>query len=221
MPAVGKLSCPSPKTPPSRGGDPRLSLAERYPLPPARAAKFHTALARLQRDRLLTEEDAAKLADQVSADWLPNRASSHGSLRPVGAVQPWFQQYQCSWWLSREDGKRHLASIGQGDGVVLSLSDAAFDDWSEEGQPAVELTFDRNPARRIKAAGWVSKGGGSPAMFGLYLDASARRAMAGAKRLELSRDGKPMIDLFLAETPSRAELNACVPPPKGPNSDEE
>ena len=71
------------------------------------------------------------------------------------------------------------------------------------------------------AEGWVSHGAEKSSMFGLYLDARARRAMAGATRLELSRDGKPVIDLFLSDTPSRAELNACVPPPKGPNSDEE
>ena len=58
-------------------------------------------------------------------------------------------------------------------------------------------------------------------MFGFYLDSAARQAMSNATRLELSRDGKPVIDLFLSDTPSRAQLNACVPPPKGPNSDEE
>ena len=205
----------------TRQGDTRLSLAERYPLPGARAARFHAALAKLHRDRLLTDEDAATLAKQVSADWLPNRASNHGGVRPAGAVRPWFRDNYCSWWLSREDGKKHLASIGQGDGLVLTLSDTAFLDWSEEGRPAVELTFDRDPRRRIGTTGWVSKGGGELAMFGLYLDAPARRAMSRATRIELTRDGKPAIDLFLTDTPSKAELDACVPPPKGPNSDEE
>ena len=121
----------------TRAGDTRPSLAERYPLPGARAARFHSALTKLHHDRLLTDEDASNLADQVAGDWLPNRASSHGGVRPAGAVQPWFHQNQCSWQLSSADGKRHLASIGQGDGVVLSLSDAAFDNWSEEERPEV------------------------------------------------------------------------------------
>ena len=205
----------------SRGGDTRLSLAERYPQPGARAERFHDALAKLQGEQLLSDEDAGKLAQQVSADWLPNLASSHGGVRPAGGIRPWFHARYCSWWLSRDDGKRHFASIGQGDELMLSLSDPAFLSWPDTGRPRVELTFDRDPRRRVTAEGWVTHGGEESSSFGLYLDARARRAMARATRLELRRDGKPIIDLLLSRTPSKAELDACVPPPKGPNSDEE
>ena len=205
----------------SRAGDTRLSLAERYPLPGARAAQFSRALAKLHRDRLLTDDDAAALAKQVSADWLPNQASRHGGTRPAGTVRSWFRERDCGWWLSRDDGKSHLVSIGRGDGVLLSLSDAAFRDWSEEGRPAVELILDRDQRRRIRTTGWVTKGGDTTASFGLYLDAAARRAISRATRLELFRDGKPVVDLFLSETPSRDELDACVPPKESDSPDSE
>jgi hypothetical protein len=51
----------------TRGDDPRLSLAERYPTPGAREARFNAATEQLRRDRLLLDEDAAQLRQQASA----------------------------------------------------------------------------------------------------------------------------------------------------------
>ena len=45
----------------ARGGDTRLSLAERYPAPGARAAKLREAAGALRRDRLLLDADADRL----------------------------------------------------------------------------------------------------------------------------------------------------------------
>ena len=144
---------------------------------------------------------------------------------PVPPVKPWVPHADigCDWWLSGADGKSHVASIGQGDELMLSFSDAAFMAWSDLKRPRVELIFDSDPKRRVFVEGWATHGGAgsSNSSFGLYLDAAARRALGGATRLELRRDGKAVIDLRLAATPSQAELDACVPPPKGPNSDEE
>jgi hypothetical protein len=50
----------------ARGDDPRLSLAERYPGLDAREARFNAATEQLRRDRLLLDEDAAKLRQQAS-----------------------------------------------------------------------------------------------------------------------------------------------------------
>lgn len=50
----------------SRAGDTRASLAERYPTPGAREARFNQAVDQLSRDRFLLEEDAAKLRQQAS-----------------------------------------------------------------------------------------------------------------------------------------------------------
>lgn len=140
-------------------------------------------------------------------------------------VKPWVLDAEvgCNWWLSGPDGKSHVASIGQGDELMLSLSDAAFMAWSESERPRVELMFNHDSKRRVFVSGWATHGGAgsTSSSFGFYLDAAARRALGKATRFELRRDGKAVIDLPLAGTPSQAELDACVPPPKGPNSDEE
>ena len=50
----------------SRGGDPRPSLAERYPNNGARATRYAQAVEALQRQRLLLDEDAANMIRQAS-----------------------------------------------------------------------------------------------------------------------------------------------------------
>lgn len=140
-------------------------------------------------------------------------------------VKPWAPQGDigCSWLITGPDGKSHVVSIGQGDELMLSFDDPAFLDWSEEERPQVELIFDRDPAKRVLVNGWATHGGegSTSSSFGLYLDAAARRGLSGATQLELRRDGRPVIDLPLAATPNLAALEACVPPPKDENSDEE
>ena len=140
-------------------------------------------------------------------------------------VKPWVPhaEVDCNWSLSGADGKSHAASIEQGDELMLSLSDAAFMAWSNLERPRVELIFDDDPKRRVFVEGWAthSGAGSTSSSFGLYLDAAARRALGGATRLKLRRDGKAILDLRLAATPSQTALDACVPPPKGEHSDEE
>ena len=143
----------------------------------------------------------------------------------AATVKPWvaYADLGCNWQITGPNGKSHVASIEQGDELMLSFSDAAFLSWSEMERPRVELIFDRDPKRRVFAQGWAthSGAGSTSSSFGLYLDAAARKALSRATRLELRRDGRPVIDLLLAATPSQAELDACVPPPKTENSDEE
>jgi hypothetical protein len=50
----------------SRGGDTRLSLAERYRAPGAREARFAAAVAQLRQARLLLDEDADRLNKQAA-----------------------------------------------------------------------------------------------------------------------------------------------------------
>jgi hypothetical protein len=50
----------------SRGGDTRLSLAERYPEPDARVAKLRQATEALRRDGFLLESDAQRLIAGVA-----------------------------------------------------------------------------------------------------------------------------------------------------------
>jgi hypothetical protein len=145
-----------------------------------------------------------------------------GQSGPAQAAKPWAKEDACRWWLSDADGKSLRASIEQSsDGLVLTVSDDAFRTWSELETPKVELRFDRDPKRRATLEGWVSLGGGTVGMFGLYLDATARKAMGEATTLELFRDGKLVVTLPLAATPTAAELEACVPPPSTGSSDSE
>jgi hypothetical protein len=148
--------------------------------------------------------------------------AARGESAPVQAVKPWKKESECGWWLSGADGKSLRASISQGsDGLILTLADPVFRDWSEENRPLVELRFDKQASRRATVEGWVSLGDDAASMFGLYLDGPARKAMDRATTLELSRDGKMALTMPLAGTPAQAELDACVPPPSSEESDSE
>lgn len=137
-------------------------------------------------------------------------------------AKPWVKEDECRWWLSGADGKILRASIEAGsDGVAMTISDPAFKTWSESERPKVELRFNKDDSRRATAEGWASLAGGAASMFGLYLDATAMKAMGGATMLELSRDGKTVVTLPLADTPSEAELVACIPKPSAYPSDSE
>ena len=139
-------------------------------------------------------------------------------------VKPWGADADlgCNWRITGPDNKSLVASIEQGDELMLTLNDPAFLRWSELERPQVELTFDQDRGKRVLVRGWASHADAwsTSSMFGLYLDAAARRALGGARRLVMRRGGRPVIDLPLAATPSRAMLDACVPP-KDKHSDEE
>jgi hypothetical protein len=129
-------------------------------------------------------------------------------------VKPWDHEGDCRWWLSGEDGNRHLASIGQGDtGIVITVSDPLFMTWSESDRPEVQLRFDGDPKRTVTTQGWVSTGGGTVGMLGMELDADARAKFAEATSLEILRGGELLVKIPLAETPNAEELEACLPSP--------
>jgi hypothetical protein len=127
-------------------------------------------------------------------------------------IKPWNKESECSWWLSADDGKSLRASIGQSpDGVVLTLSDLVFKTWSESEFHEVELRFNKDAKRKALAEGWVSLGGGHTSMFGVFLDIAAMKAMDRATLLEVRRAGALVMALPLAATPTKAELEGCVP----------
>ena len=135
-------------------------------------------------------------------------------------VAPWTKESDCSWWLSRDDGKSLRASISRGeDGVILTLADPVFNTWSDSGQPRVELRFNKDSKRRVLTDGWVSSGG-DWGMFGLHLSDDTFRVMDRATNIELLHDGALVFEQPLAQTPTQAELEACVPTP-GAQSDSE
>jgi len=131
--------------------------------------------------------------------------------KSLAPAKSWTKDNECSWWLAGADGKSHRASIAQSsDGVLFSLTDAAFASWSETDPIKVELRADRDDKRIVAAEGWVTRVAGY-GMLGFYLEAEALAKVAGAGVLEVRRDGRVVVEQLLRATPKEAELLACVP----------
>lgn len=145
-------------------------------------------------------------------------------LAPAAPIKPWAVDGDigCRWWLSGPNGKEHHASIGQGDDdPVLSVTDKAFLPFDETADVPLLLRFDGDPRREAAAVAWSSSiVGKGERMLGMYLRAPARKAMGGAKRIELLSNGKVLTDIPLAATPSQAALDACVVPRDARREDE-
>lgn len=135
---------------------------------------------------------------------------------PAAPVKPWEEvgDVGCSWWLSGPNGKELHASIGQGDDdPVLTISDRAFLPFTEEMRVPVTVRLNRDRKRSFAATAWSSSiVGDGERMMGMFPDRRARRALGGARRLEVAYAGKVLVDIPLARTPSRAELDRCTRP---------
>jgi hypothetical protein len=130
------------------------------------------------------------------------------------AVKPWEKEpdTECEWWLSGDDGHSLRAAIGMGDQAIgLSFGDKAFVAWSEEGRHRVQVRLNGDPKRQFEAEGWSTHVSAERAIFSLDLDAKGRRMLGGATHLELLRDGQSILQMLLANTPGRRELDRCVP----------
>jgi hypothetical protein len=199
--------------------DPRL-LASWRPGRPGwtRAAATYTVSVGYSSRELVDQVPIELPAAYLPPDWKPGATD----LASAGAVKPWEWESSCQWWLSREDGHSLRASIGSGEGtLILTLDDPAFLAFSEEDRPRVDVIFDGDASRTVTAEGWSSHVGDETAMLGLELDADALRKLGGATSLELRHKGRSLFSLPLAATPSQSALEACVPPPPGPDSDSE
>jgi hypothetical protein len=137
-------------------------------------------------------------------------------------VKPWVEEDPCRWWIDANDGG-HRGSISPGnDGLVLSISDPVFLDWSHSGEHSIELLFDDDPRTRVIGQAWVTHVSSRPSsMFSIELDGAAVGKLAGAKRLTLFRDGRPVFAMDLAGTPGRTALEACIPQPGRGHGDAE
>ena len=147
------------------------------------------------------------LLSALLAALLSGAAGAVAPATPVGsAAKPWeaTPDMDCDWWLSREDGHSHRASIDQGSGLSMGLSDTAFDTWPQSDHVPVLLRFNHDAKRMVTVDAWVTHSDGAPTMIGFILDARARRALGGATRLEVVDHGKTLVDLPLAATPSAA-----------------
>ena len=145
------------------------------------------------------------------------------SMAQPAPVKPWVEEGDigCSWGITGPNGKTHRASIGTGDDdPVLSLDDAAFVALPEYGRVPVTLRFDGNPKRIATGSAWTGIVLDGERSLGMFLDATARKAMGGARRIEVIHDGKTLLDMPLAKTPSLKQLEKCTWP-KGRKGDQE
>ncbi len=141
--------------------------------------------------------------------------------KPAAPETSWKKDNECSWWLAGADGKSHRASIAQSsDGVLFSLTDPEIASWSETDLIKVELRADRDDKRVVAAEGWVTRGTGY-GMLGFYLEAEALARVAGARVLEVRRDGRVVVEQLVRATPKKVELLACVPVASSGSSDSE
>jgi len=128
----------------------------------------------------------------------------------------------CYWTMHDPKEKWIRGGIGRGDHEpVFDLVDNAFFSWSDSGRHAIEVSTG-DPGRRLPASAWASNAGGAaPGGIGFYMNADMRKLIGGATSVQIWKDGKPVFNAVLAKTPTAAELDACVMPPKSDDSDEE
>ncbi len=118
----------------------------------------------------------------------------------------------CSWNMHAKGKEKWVrGDIGLGDeNPMISFLDHAFDTWSDSEDHKIEVSVG-DPKRRLPASAWINRGNRSSAAF--YMDAPMRKLIGGATSLQIWKDGKPVFNTQLANTPSAAELDACTQKP--------
>ena len=128
----------------------------------------------------------------------------------------------CAWDMHLKQEKWIRGGIGRGDtDPVIHFVDQAFDRWSDAEQHRIEISVG-DPAVRLPVTGWSSNAGGqAPGSIGFYMDAPMRKLIGGATSLQVWKDGVPVFNTLLANTPSAAVLDACVRPYRDPSETDE
>ena len=146
------------------------------------------------------------------------------ALPPARSLVPYAEEGDvgCHWTMHDPKEKYIRGGIGQGDDdPIFDLVDHAFDGWSGDGRHVIEVSAG-DAARRLPATAWAdSVVDETPGGIGFYMNAEMRKLIGGATSVQIWKDGKPVFNAALAKTPSAAELDACVRPPKTEDSDEE
>lgn len=120
----------------------------------------------------------------------------------------------CSWGMHAKGKEKWIrGDIGRGDeNPMISFVDRVFDDWSDSDRHAIEVSVG-DPNQRLAASAWSTEGGEAPGSAAFYMDAKMRQLIGGATSLQIWKDGKPVFNTTLANTPSAAELDACIQKP--------
>ena len=128
----------------------------------------------------------------------------------------------CQWMMHNKAEKWIRGSIGQGDEEpILDLVDHAFDGFGYAVDIPLEVSIG-DPKRRLPAKGWSSPPQDDlPGSMAFYMGPNIRAMIGGATSVQIWSKGKPIFNAKLANTPGKAELDACVRPPTDPKGTDE
>lgn len=129
----------------------------------------------------------------------------------------------CQWTMHGKGETWIRGDIGQGDDdPILSLVDHAFDGHGYAVDIPIEVSVG-DPARRLPAKGYASPTGEGdmPGSIAFTMDAPLRALIGGATSVQIWFGGKPVYHALLADTPGKAELDACVRAPSEVHGEEE
>ena len=119
-------------------------------------------------------------------------------------------EFDCDWVMQDPGEPRIRGSIRRGEqSPVLQIFDPVFESWSDNDYPTIELSAG-GPGGRVEALAYVIHWAKEGSALGIFLDEEARGVVGRARQLQIWKDGKPVLDLALADTPSAEELAACV-----------
>lgn len=120
------------------------------------------------------------------------------------------EELDCDWVMRGPAKEQVRASISRGEqSPVLHIVDPLFNSWSDVDYPTIELSVGRS-GRRVVALAYVTHSKETSSSLGIFLDEKVRSVVGGAKQLQIWKDGRPVLSLPLANTPSAGELAACV-----------
>ena len=128
----------------------------------------------------------------------------------------------CQWTM--HDKSEHWIRGGIGRGEIdpqIDFVDRVFFDWSDSQEHQIEVSVG-DPERRVSARALASNAGGQiPGSLQFVMTSELRKLIGGATSLQIWKDGRPVFNTRLANTPSTAELDECVRPPRDPDHDDE
>ena len=131
------------------------------------------------------------------------------SAQPDSGFPPWKKEADCYWVLTYPDGVAHRAWIAAGhSGVFLNLVDETMESWPVSDRLPVVLVADGAVDRSVATRGSHRDGDGAT-LLTVILDEPQRALIAGAKRVELTSEGRPSFTLPLAGAPTGSDLDAC------------
>ena len=119
-------------------------------------------------------------------------------------------ELDCDWVMRGPAKEQIRASISRGEqSPVLHIVDPLFNSWSDVDYPTIELSAG-GTRRRVEALAYVTHPQETSSSLDIFLNGRARGILGGAKQLQIWKDGRLVLSLPLAKTPSADELAACV-----------